>query len=250
MMARYFSKIGVWLFIATVTWYLSGNFLIDHLKKEKVTYYKNKHVAKQQADIGNSGRVLISVPDGYKAHFALIFDPAISQVSINNENLQVATSMQSGDGVLNVILRKAEIPVIDHDYSSKTEIRLPSTVGKVEIAGGSSVEISGRLPAPAAELVLEISDCRVRTSFKEFVVGRLKLVSICKVPSKEKCCAASFYLAEHISVEKLEVILPYGHLDFSAELLPQQILLNVGNDVTVSARRAFLEKARFTAVAK
>jgi len=245
MMARYFSKIGVWLFIISVAWYLSGNFLIDHLKKEKIAYFKNRHVTQQQADIGSNSRVLISAPDDETMYFTLIFDSTASKVSINNENLQVAASTRLVDGVFNVVLSKVATPVLEHHSSRKIEIHLPSSVSKVEIAGGSFVDISGRLPAPGAELMLELTDCAGRVDFKEFVVNELKLVAHCKVPPKEKCCTTHVELGEHIDIQKLEVTLPYGDLNFAANVLPQQILLNIGDDVTISARRAFLEKARF-----
>lgn len=252
MMSRHFSKIGLWFFMFAVAWYLTGNFLVDFLKKEKVAYYQSRHVSTQHASLGSGIRVLIHAPDKnlMTTSYALVFDPAATQVSIVNEDMHLATSMQDVDGVLHVNLKNAELPIADGHSNVKTEIRLPSSVSKVEIVGGSIVDMSGSMPAPAAELMLQVSDCGNTVNMKQFSVNRLHIVANCQVPKDEKCCSSSFYFGEDVQISKLEVRMPQGSLDYSSSAIPQQTLLSVGDAVRIEGQRAFFETARFQAAAK
>ncbi|MFZ6778742.1 hypothetical protein ACO0LD_18115 [Undibacterium sp. Ji83W] len=246
MMTRYFSKVGVWIFIFAVAWYLAGNYFLDRLKKEQVAYAESMHVKEQHADIGSNSRAVIrALGDDFRvSHIKLVFDPAASQASINNEDMQVAASTQFVDGVFNITFSKAVAPM-DHHKKMITEIRLPSSVNKVEIAGIDAVEISGSLPAPAAELVLENLGCTAKINIEQLQVNRLKLVASCQIPPKNECCSTQFNLSEQIQIGKLEVVMQHGSLDYSGSKVPQETLLNVGDNVSITGRREFLQSLRF-----
>ena len=246
MITRHFSKIGFWLFALAFAWYLTGNFLLSNVKKDQIAHAKSLHVTEQRADIGSNSRAVIRAigEDFYINRITLIFDPTTAQASINNQNMQVAVSTQYVDGVFNINLSKVVAPK-DHNSSATTEIRLPSSVSKVDTAGISWVEVSGSLPGTTAELALESADCNTRVDIKQVMVSRLKLVANCQLPPKKECCTTVFNLEEQVQINKLEVTMQYGSLDFSGKVPPQQTVLNIGDNVSIKGRREFLQSLRF-----
>lgn len=246
MMSRHFSKVGVWLFMAAFAWYMAGNFLLGNLKKEQIAEAEGKHVKEQHADLGSNKQVVIHAPDNnyYADRITLVFDPATTQASINNENLRLAASTQLVDGVFHINMSKVNVPEYHH-RNGQTEIRLPASVNKVSLAGIRDLEISGRLPAPEAELTLEDTDCTSQVKMKQLSVNRLKLVAVCQAPPKKECCASNFNLLEQIQVGTLDVAMLYGSLEFSGQTAPRQTLLNVSDNVQITGRRGFLQSLRF-----
>lgn len=246
-MSRHFSKIGVWLFILTVAWYLTGNFLLNNVKKEQISYAQSIHVTKQQADIGSNNRAVIRSldTDARGVEIDLIFDPAATQATISNENMELAASTQFIDGVFNITIGKGV--TTRGGYSPrKTEIHLPATVNKVEISGVGNVRISGSLPAPSTELAVEFSDGASHVTTNELLVNRLKLVSACRNPVKENDCSLNLDFNGQIKIGKLEVTMQHGSLNYSGIGVPQETLLNTGGDVLVTGRRDFLQSLRFS----
>ncbi|MES2041045.1 MAG: hypothetical protein V4495_24775 [Pseudomonadota bacterium] len=245
-MSRYFSKIGVWLFMLTVAWYLAGNFLLNNVKKEQLSHAQSIHVTKQQADIGSNNRAVIRTQDtdARGVEIDLIFDPAATQAMISNENMQLGASAQFIDGVFNITIGKG-VATRGGYPRGKTEIRLPATVSKVEFFGVSNVRISGSFPAQSTELTVEFLNSASRVTVNELLVSRLKLVSGCQSPAQENDCSLNLDFNGQIQVAKLEMTMQHGSLNYSGIGVPQETLLNAGSDVIVTGRRDFLQSLRF-----
>ena len=245
-MSRHFSKIGVWLFVLAVAWYLAANFMLKNVEKEQASHVKSTHVAKQLADIGNHDRAVIRTVDADMrgVQFDLVFDPGAKQATVINENVGLAVSTQFIDGVFNIGIGK-EVAARDIYSGGRTTIRLPATVSKVEISGVNSVQVSGSLPAPSAELTLEFRNGVALVTIFDLLVNRLKLASACPNESNENQCSPGFSISGQLRVGTLEVAMQRGSLNHSGIGVPQETLLDIGSDVVITGRRDFLQSFRF-----
>ncbi|MFZ6757573.1 hypothetical protein ACO0K9_10140 [Undibacterium sp. Ji50W] len=243
-MKRLFSKAGVWLFLAAVVWYVAGNFTLDNINKNNRARAKSQHQAEHHFDIGEQASVVIRT-QGNEVHtggITVIFDPNVSQASVNNENLRLSVNGKTVDGILNITLASVET----HLYRSfnKFTIHLPSSVKKVAFSGVGTTELSGTLPG--AELSLEIADCQSTVNMTDLKVNHLKLTSTCQMPPKKDWRTNGFVLGDGVQINRLDVSMQRGLLDFFAATIPQQIQLNIGDEVAVSGQREFLKSARFS----
>ncbi|MFZ6732100.1 hypothetical protein ACO0LG_09285 [Undibacterium sp. Ji42W] len=247
MMPRYFSKVGVWLFTLAFVWYLAGNYMLDHLSKERLAKAESMHVKDQFADLGGQTMVVLDTQVENRrgaGKIKLVFEPGMTQAKVSNPNLQIAVSMQATSDAFHIRLSSSKSDL--RHYNSETiEIRLPVSVRKLELTGTSSAEISGSFPAPEAVLELLIQDCGSHTDIGNLQVRQLRLVSRCVPPPTKECCSITYSLNKDMQIRMLEVKMPFGNLDIHPEHLPQQILLDVGEDVTISGRRDFFKLARF-----
>ncbi|WP_422954061.1 hypothetical protein [Undibacterium sp. TC4M20W] len=247
MMSRHFSKAGAWLFALAFVWYLAGNYMLDHLSKERLAEAEIIHVREQYADLGNHTKVVLDTQVDSRrdvGKLKLIFEPGLTQVKVNNPNLQIAVSMQAASDAFHIRLSSSKSDLRYH-RSEEIEIHLPVSVRKLEFAGDSGAEISGSFPAPETALELSMRDCGSRTDIGDLQVSQLRLVSRCVPPPTKECCSMTYSLNKDMRVTKLEVQMPFGNLDIHPERLPQQILLDVGEDVQISGRREFFKLARF-----
>jgi|GEM_PF-1641177 len=245
MIPRSLPKLGLWLFVLAVVWYFVGNSLLKQQKKELSSHEIDLHKSGQQFVVGSGDRLVIRKPDAnfVARNIKLIFDPDISQVTVNNQSLGMSVRGDAADGVINITLERGVTP---GDYShNEVQILLPASVNKLEFSGVNSLDISGRLPTSTTELSLEMTDCVPQVNLQQLSVKRLKLVSTCQELKKDKCCTGSFNLGEQVQIGKLEVNMLYGSLDFSSEIKPQETLLMIGEEVVITGRRAFFETARF-----
>ncbi|WP_162042756.1 hypothetical protein [Undibacterium sp. YM2] len=250
-MSHHSLKVGVWLFVFTVLWYLTGNFFLKNVEKGQVSFDKSAHVARQQTVIGSGSRAVIRAlsTEVRGMQLQLVFDPAATQATLSNENRLVDASAQLIDGVFNIAISK-EVAVRGGHLPGKIEIRLPSTVSKVDFFDVNDIQISGSLPEPSAELVLEFWGNGSRVLSEQLQVNHLKLMSGCKTLAKENYCSLNATFNGQIQLGKLEVNMQHGILVFSASTAPQQTLLNVGNDVIVTGRRDFLRSLSFSSAAQ
>ncbi len=247
MKPRLLSKIGLWLFILAVAWYFTGNFLLNRIKKERLAQALSMHIAKQQFDIGNSGKLVIRTldTDNNRGNIHVIFDPLLSQATVNNENLRQSITGQLVDGVFNITIDLDKRVSIDGYSNKDINIRLPASVNKLEFSGPNFAEISGSLPISATELTVELAGCNQQANMQNLTVSQLKLVTSCQNPSSQTCCTSSFRLNNEVRIDKLEVVMQQGSLDFLGNVIPQQTILNISDQVQVSAGRAFFQTARF-----
>ncbi|MFZ6654777.1 hypothetical protein ACO0LH_05965 [Undibacterium sp. TJN19] len=81
---------------------------------------------------------------------------------------------------------------------------------------------------------------------ESFTVSHLKLTSACQMLSKERRQGAGLTLGAGVEIKRLDVTMQQGSLNFSATTIPQQIQLNIGDDVIITGQRAFLKLAQFT----
>ncbi len=247
MMSRHFSKVGAWIFALAFVWYLAGNYMLDHLSKERLAEAENMHVKEQYADLGSHTTVVLDIQSEDRhgvGKIKLIFEPGMTQAKVNNSNLEIAASMQAASDAFHISLSSSKSD-LRHYRSENLEIHLPVSVRKLEIRGDSNAEISGSFLVPEAALELFMRDCGSHTKIGNLQVGQLRLVSGCVPPAKKECCSMTYSLNKDLQVTKLEVQMPFGNLNVHPERLPQQILLDVGEEVQITGRREFFKLARF-----
>ncbi|MFZ6743807.1 hypothetical protein ACO0LC_11310 [Undibacterium sp. JH2W] len=245
MIPRPLSKLGLWLFVLAIIWYVVGNSLLADLKKAQLAQAKDKQIIEQKFDVGSSGRVVIRKQDA-DLNFdgiSLILDPDASQATIHNEHVRIPIAGKVEDAAFVITVGRGNLPV---SYSSeKIEIRLPASISQIEISGVGSVDLTGRLPVSASTLSLGIATCDARFELQDVAVKQLKLVSSCQAVQKN-CCTSGFELGDKVQVGRLDVAMQYGELNISGDVVPQETLLNVGDEVHITGKRAFFQSARFS----
>lgn len=247
-MQRLFHRVGPWLFLFAVAWYLAGNYWMKSFEQQRAARATERHVRSQSFDVGVQGSVVIRTSehmDRFRSAIAIRFDPNATQATVKNENWDVSVNGQLVDGVLQIVLSRTD----RSGYRPANELRvvLPGAVSRVGVEGENSFDISGRLSNPKSTLVLENLQCSSTVTVKGLSVKQLKLLSMCQVSASEKpdeCCHARFVIEPGAELEKLEVSMLSGALNFQAYSIPQTEL-NLGDSVEVRARRAFLQAARF-----
>lgn len=235
-MPRLFRRVGPWLLALAAAWYLAGNYLIQSLEQQSLGRAKSLHKMSQVFDMGKPGTVVIST-SGHSFSLGktvqIRFDPHATQATVNNDNLRVSVRGQLIDGVLQIELNSDDRS--RYGPQGNLNIVLPASTRKLGVAGESSFEISGRFSDPKSSLTLDSMECNSRLELDHLTVSQLKLLSTCN---------ARIALGKQVLLEKLEVSMGRGTLDFSAEAIPKTDLY-LGESVVVTGRRVFLETARF-----
>lgn len=245
-MQRLLHRVGPWLFVLAIAWYLVGNYLIKTLEQQSLARATSLHEKLQAFDVGALGTVVIHVSG--ESHFLrgiqIRFDPGAEQAVVRNENLTVSVNGQTVDGALHITVHGAVRN--RHESWGKLSLVLPEKTHRVGFAGETSFEVSGKFADPKSTLVLETMTCNSKLEVDDLSVNRLKLLSSCQDASDrpERCCNTSFTVEKGAMVERLEVSMASGVLAFEANSVPQTELY-LGESVVVSGRRAFLEAAHF-----
>ncbi|BBB62494.1 hypothetical protein UNDKW_4221 [Undibacterium sp. KW1] len=247
MMSRLFSKAGVCLFAFTFVWYLAGNYMLGYLNKERLAAAENIHIKEQYADLGQHTRVVIDTQLAIHrgvGKIKLIFEPGMTQAKVSNPNLQIAVSMQAAADAFHIRLNSSKSDM-RHYRTGELEIRLPVSVRRLELTGASNAEISGSFTAPDTSLELLVRDCDSHIEVDSLKVNQLRLVSACVSPPKKECCAITYSVKEGAQINQLDVQMPFGDLDVHPGRVPQQILLDLGENVKITGKPEFFRLARF-----
>lgn len=235
-MSRIFHRCGSWLFVLAIAWYLAGNYLIKTLEQQSLARATSVHARSQAFDVGMPGTVVISTSGHFFSHGKTVqirFDPDATRATVNNDNLRVSVRGQLIDGVLQIELNNDD----RSRYGSlgNLDIVLPASTRKLGVSGETSFEISGRFSDLRSSLTLDGMECNSRLELDRLTVSQLKLLSTCH---------ARFALGKEVLLEKLEVSMGGGTLNFFADSIPKTDLY-LGESVVVTGRRSFLEAARF-----
>ena len=244
-MPRIFSKWGFWLFLLAVVWYFAANFALGKINQNNIAYAKSQHQTEQQFDLGERKKVVIRAPDKdfSVGTIRLVFDPDIAQASIVNKNLSITTSGKWIDDVFNITLDTVRTKLSDRD--DQLTILLPSAVNKVGFSGRYTVEVEGHLPIAAAGLNLDILDCAPTLNTEKLIVNKLKLSRTCLDSHYNRYAATDINIGKETQINRLELSMKNGGFSFDSNTIPQQILLQLGEDVQISANSQFLKNAKF-----
>jgi len=247
-MLRRSHRIGPWLLLAALFWYVAACFLADNLNKQSLEQGKSSHKAGQDFDIGEGTAVVIRVGElesksGYLPRVQLVFDASFSQATIQNANVGLAVNGALVENTLNISLEKTKAR---HNKSVEDlVIHLPVTVNKVSFSGFRKIDVSGSFPAPTANLVLEILEPGPSVTLKRFKVNRLLLAAVFK-PTVEKISSdTGFVVDEQVVIADLGVSMTGGTVEFLSRSIPQQTRLDLAEAVKIKADAAFLRTARF-----
>ncbi|MES2951311.1 MAG: hypothetical protein V4858_22500 [Pseudomonadota bacterium] len=247
-MRRFYFRVGPWLFVAAVAWYLAGNFLIGSLEAKSQARALSLHKTSQDFEIGTQGVVEVHT-EGEELNMQTVkidFQPGASLATVQNENLRVSVRGQLVDGVLHLTVGGSD----RRHYASRKEVSLvlPPSVKRLRFPDAGRFEVTGRVPNPAADLNLEILNCHSEVNVKHLSVHQLTLTSSCQMhveaQAEKRCCNMRFDLDRDVVVSKLDVSMESGSFEFRGNAIPQT-QLHVGELVEVTGRRAFLQAARF-----
>ena len=246
-MPRFLHRVGPCLFIATVICYLAGNFFIDHLDKASLKLARSQNKNQQYIDIGTVSHVVILAKNELlqRPNIKVVFDSHASQVFIKNDNLGFSVDAKVADNVLNIVF---DMPVKNYRYEQLEPliISLPLTVNDVGVAGTNTIEVSNNSPTPKAELNIEMLGCEPLIYVNKMAVNRLKLATQSNPSSVNKSCQSLFNLGETVRIDNLDVSMEQGSLEFTADVVPKQALLSLGDTVKISGTGAFMRAAHFT----
>lgn len=240
MMLRRFNRVGPWLLVAAVGWYLAGCFLADHLSSEsmgsanKVPDMDNSTASSVKIEVIGSGDNSYYYPS-----ITLTLNPGISRTTIKNDDAGAVVNTTLLNGELDISVQKH---ASRHGKSSETlSIEIPRNVGTVSFSGNMRVHISGNAP----ELTLVARDQKPMVAIDALSANKLRYVANFNTAQDHEGRESSFNLDKDAAIRELEISMSHGTLDFSARALPAKTMLDLGNDVKVRADAPFLQSAKF-----
>jgi hypothetical protein len=252
MIGRVLFRLGPWLFIASIAWYLGINTLIERLNKASIAQAERAHKGKQDIEIRGVTTVQFRAEDDLKMQpqLKIIFDSSALRATISHISLGMIVDAKIVNGVLDVTFPISEksdkaLGKMSRYENRRVEIRLPSFVNKVGISGIGDVELTGQFQSPSAELAFEIFDSIPEVKVESLVINHLKLSINSLKPWEEADYTEDLILGESNVINNLGVIMSIGKILISSNELPQHIQLELGDKVMINGPSTFFRTAQF-----
>lgn len=238
------SKPGLWLFLLSVLWFAGGNILLGALHKNSSTAARQPRPV-LQFDVGTQLVFDTRASQTYTPDLYLVLDPGASRVSVTNNNPGIAVQGQMLDGVLHLSIFDT---VKAQNFSRARErllIHVPASVRKMDFPARAAIGMSSDSAATIPELDLTLTNCDTGIHISHLSIRRLKLSHTCQPLAGAPLPNNYVEMREHLSVEQLEITMPAGRLQYTSDIIPQEIQLNLGSKVLVNARNEFIRSAHF-----
>lgn len=240
-MRRFYHRVGPWMLLFALAWYVAGVYLIKYLDYKRWDLIRSRHINMQTLEIGSIREVRIRSRIQGRDEVKFLFDSKVAKLQIENHHPEALVGSRVLADVVELTL---EPTVANYSGYNLITIRAPLSINRIIVEDvWQAVQIGADGSVFLTDLTLVTRNLQGQLSVAGIQVEKLRLEQDKALEAGTR--APSIEITAGTVIDELNVAMVRGTFEFTAAAPPRQSWFQVGDSVQISGQKPFLESIRF-----